>query len=99
MQKFVPMLPTVTRENEGIAKRENKPHWLTHEQYVTFCNLRAHPRSQIRALVDALVDDLLPFELNSVHVLVKQLLFHVGEDDWKTDLTHSNGLAIISGEL
>jgi hypothetical protein len=60
MQKFVAMLPTKRRENEGIARRERKPEWLTQEQYVTFTTLRAGPYAQVRLLVEALQDNLLP---------------------------------------
>lgn len=97
MQKFVPMLPTKSRENEGIARREDKPDWLSPEQYVVFSTLRAHPRTQIRKLVEALADDLLPFDHTSVHVLVKQLVYHVGEEQWKMDLAGEwNGYRRIS---
>jgi hypothetical protein len=99
MQKFVPMLPTPKRENESIARRDLKPEWLTQEQYVAFANLRAGPFAQIRSLTEALRDDLLPFQHPGVHVLVKQLLFHVG-DGWNVDLDAEwTGFARIASEL
>jgi hypothetical protein len=57
MQKFVPMLPTNTRENESIARRDMRPEWLTQEQCVAFASLREGPFAQIRSLVGALCDD------------------------------------------
>lgn len=99
MQKFVAILPTATRENEGIVKREMKPEWLTHEQFTAFTTLRAGPYSQIRSLVESLHDILLPFEHECVHVLVKQLMYHIG-DGWKVDLEADwNGLARISENM
>jgi hypothetical protein len=92
MQTFVAMLPTNTRENEGIARRERKPEWLTQEQYVTFTTLRAGPYAQVRCLVEALQDNLLPFGNACVHILIKQLLFHIGEEGWKVDLGLGLGL-------
>jgi hypothetical protein len=86
MESFMVMLPTTSRENEAIACRELKPDWLNHEQFTTFANLRAHPTTQIRCLVGALHDDLLPFHDFRVHILIKQLLYHIGDVDWKHDL-------------
>ena len=99
MQQFVPMLPSKTRENVCIARREKKPDWLTQEQYVAFANLRAGPYAQIRCLVEALHDDLLPFQHECVHVLIKQLLFHIG-NGWKVDLDADwNGSRLIIDEM
>jgi hypothetical protein len=102
MQKFVAMLPSKTRENEGIARRERKPDWLTQEQFVTFTTLRAGPYAQVRCLVEALQDNLLPFGNACVHILIKQLLFHIGEEGWKVDLGLGEdwlGFALISTQM
>jgi hypothetical protein len=97
MQRFVTMLPTSTRENEGICHRNRKPEWLTQEQYGAFANLRAGPYAQIRCLVEALQDNLLPFQNGCVHILVKQMLFHIGIKGWKIDLDEDHlGLVRIS---
>jgi hypothetical protein len=87
MQQFMPMLPSSTRGNEGIAQKGKKPDWLSSEAYCKFVTMRAYPNMQIRELVTALVDDTLPFEHRCVCVLVKQMLFHIGENDWKIELT------------
>jgi Protein of unknown function (DUF3638) len=87
MESFLALLPTCTRESEAIACTEGRPEWLNQEQFVAYANLRAHPRTQIRCLVAALHDDLLPFHDVRVHILIKQLLYHVGCTEWTTDLT------------
>lgn len=100
MQKFVTMLPSTVRENEGIARREKKPQWLTQEQYMAYTGLRTGPYSQIRNLLHCLTDNLLPFENSCVHVVIKQLLFHIGNDDWKSDLYGDfEGLKLLSEEI
>jgi hypothetical protein len=86
MQQFMPILPSNTRGNIGIAQRGKKPDWLSSESFCKFSTMRAYPNMQIRELVTALVEDTLPFEHECVHVLVKQVLFHIGEDDWKVEL-------------
>ena len=88
MQQFVPLLPGSTRGNQGIAQRKDKPDWLTREAYCKFATLRAFPNNQIRELVTALREDTLPFEHPCVHVLVQQLLYHIGQDSWKADFSY-----------
>ena len=103
MQQFVAMDPSKMRGNEAIALRDKKPDWLaTHEEFLTFAKLRAFPHTQIRHLLEALVDELLPFDQDCVHILVKQLLFHVGEDEWKTDFGFDlrwRGLELFAEEM
>lgn len=103
MQQFVAMDPSKMRGNEAIALRDKKPDWLaTHEEFLTLAKLRAFPHTQIRHLLEALVDELLPFDQDCVHILVKQLLFHVGEDEWKTDFGFDlrwRGLELFAEEM
>lgn len=52
--------------------------------------------------MEALQDNLLPFGSACVHILIKQLLFHIGEEGWKVDLGLGEdwlGLALISTEM
>ncbi|CAB9519066.1 Protein of unknown function (DUF3645) [Seminavis robusta] len=85
-QSFLVMLPSRTRGNEGIATKNKKPDWLNYEEYQMFAAMRAYPRLQMRQLLIAMVDDLLPFGDDGVQVLVRQLLYHVGDNCWKQDL-------------
>jgi Protein of unknown function (DUF3638) len=87
MESFVAMLPTTVRENKAIASREMRPDWLNPVQFTYFKNLRAHPHTQLRCLIEVLHDDLLPFHEFSVHILIKQLLYHIGDVDWMHDLS------------
>ena len=99
MERFVVMAPSSTRENESIARREKKPEWLTMEQYLCFSHMRAGPYSQVRCLVEAIHDSLLPFQHDCVHILIKQLLFQVG-NGWKVDVTGDwNGFDRLRDEL
>ncbi|CAB9529821.1 Protein of unknown function (DUF3645) [Seminavis robusta] len=86
LQSFLVMLPSRTRGNEGIATKTKKPDWLAYEEYLMFATMRAFPNIQLRHLLCAMVDDLLPFGDERVHVLVRQLLYHVGDESWKHDL-------------
>jgi Protein of unknown function (DUF3638) len=87
MESFMVMLPTTSRENKAIASREIRPDWLNPVQFAYFTNLRAHPHTQIRCLIEVLHDDLLPFHDFRVHILIKQLLYHIGDVDWMHDLS------------
>lgn len=83
----------------GIATQTYHPSAVSQE-YLAFSNLRAFPNYQVRQLVAALVEGQLPFQNDCVHVIVKQLLFHVGESHWKTDLTSTwQGLDRIAEQI
>ncbi|CAB9516872.1 Protein of unknown function (DUF3645) [Seminavis robusta] len=99
LQQYLAMSPSSTRGNQGIASKNRKPDWLTHEAFMMFTSLRAFPNLQIRHLLVAMVDNLLPFEKTCVHVIVRQLLFHVGEEKWKTDLESPGVLERIAEQL
>jgi hypothetical protein len=86
LQRFMPMDPTNSRGNVGLCEREKKPNFLTQEQFLSFSTLRAFPHLQVRQLVVAMMDDLLPFQESCVQIIVKQLMFHIGEETWKEDL-------------
>ena len=94
MQQFMELVPTKEKENRGIAEGYRKPKWLTQEQFLCFASLRCAPRSQIRSLVEAICNDSLPFDHNCVHLLIKQLLFQVGESDWKYDVFGENSKGV-----
>ena len=102
MQNFVGLYRSKEHENEGIASREERPNWLFHEQFLVFTGFREGPYSQFRLLVESIVDDLLPFEHECVHVLVRQATFQFGEEDWNTDAGHDgnwNGMALLGSEM
>jgi Protein of unknown function (DUF3638) len=86
LQSFLVLLPSNTRGNIGIAEKNTKPDWLSYEEYQMFATLRAFPHIQLRHLLVAMTDDLLPFGDERVHVLIRQLLYHVGMKSWKRDL-------------
>jgi hypothetical protein len=84
----------------GIACRECKPNWLSNEQYAMFAKMRSGGRTQIRHLVTALQENLLPFSHECVLILLKQLIFHVGQEDWWRDLTPAMfGYELISKQM
>eukprot|EP00035_Acanthoeca_spectabilis_P000997 m.76812 g.76812 ORF g.76812 m.76812 type:complete len:2981 (+) comp10556_c0_seq1:218-9160(+) len=66
------------RGNRGVAWQDRKPDWLTRSQYLSFCNLRAYPRLQLRRIAAALHERSLPFGRPEVQLLLRQALFHVG---------------------
>jgi hypothetical protein len=101
MQEFLVLLPnpSPSRGNLGIATQNKRPEWLIQEEYLSFASLRAFPRLQLRQLLSAMVDNLLPFDHPCVHVLVQQLLYQVGFDEWKTDVASCNILSRFCGQL
>lgn len=83
------------RGNRSIANQHSKPEWLSKVQYLSFCKLRAYPHIQLRNLVTSMDERMLPLSLESVHVIIHQLLFHVGDIgaidekscfEWRKDL-------------
>jgi hypothetical protein len=100
LQKFIPMLPSGTRENEAVAFQTDRPDWMSSDNFSAFAGLRAHPHTQFRSFVDAISLDRLPFDNPCVHVLIKQAMFHFGHESWKTDTTSKwNGLNVLFHEL
>jgi len=86
-----------TRGNLPYARQNIKPDCLSKPQYLSFGNMRAFPNIQLRNILNAIQDRLLPFTEEIVHTLVYQSLFHMGkissEDgqlklEWKTDLAN-----------
>ena len=98
---FLVMLPepSKARGNEGIASKHKKPDWLTHEEYHMFTTMRAFPNLQIRQLLVAMEDSRLPFEHESVHILIKQVLFHLGKKEWRKDLEEQDAFQRIADQL
>ncbi|GLC35571.1 thioredoxin-disulfide reductase [Pleodorina starrii] len=66
------------RGNQAIANQDTKPSWLSKPAFLEFCSLRAYPLRQLRRLAAALHDRMLPLDQPAVHVLVRQLLYHIG---------------------
>jgi hypothetical protein len=56
------------RGNRALACQESRPRWLTKTEFLTFCNMRAFPNKQLRNIVIAILDRLLPLQ----HVNQKQ---------------------------
>jgi hypothetical protein len=83
-----------TRGNEGLANQDTKPAFLSKKEYLTLGVLRAYPNQQLRKLCVALNERSLPFTEPTVHVFIRQLLFHLGDlaDQkqpyplWRTDV-------------
>eukprot|EP00977_Amphora_coffeiformis_P029239 scaffold39593_cov176-Amphora_coffeaeformis.AAC.1 len=98
VQHLSPMLPTATRDNDVIARREERPEWLSPEQYSTFGLIRAAPRTQFRNWLQSLCDDLLPFGNDCVQILLKQAVLQIGHSDWNTDLD-GHGLILVNEVL
>ena len=59
-----------------------RPDWLSKEGYFDFANLRAFPHLELRKLCDILMKQTLPLNHVSVHLLIRQVLYHVGEIDF-----------------
>ncbi|GLC49187.1 thioredoxin-disulfide reductase [Pleodorina starrii] len=66
------------RGNQAIATQDTKPSWLSKPAFLEFCSLRAYPLRQLRRLAAALHDRMQPLDQPAVHVLVRQLLYHIG---------------------
>ena len=92
LQKFLPMLPDPSRGNLGICLRDQKPNWLSHEEFLMYASLRAFPNTQTRQLIVALSEQLLPFQEHSVNVLIRQALYHTGDNKWNADVSQEDGL-------
>ena len=85
-----------SRGNLPYARQNFKPEWLSKTQYLSFANLRSYPNVQLRNILMAIQERQLPFTEHTVHILVRQALFHIGKIsngnnghpvlEWKTDL-------------
>lgn len=87
-----------------MAMQDQRPSWLTKEEFLEFGGLRAYPLLQLRKMCMAIKFRTLPLGHTAVQVLLKQLLFHIGElvQDkstsrqstallWKTELLQDGG--------
>ena len=68
-----------TRGNESLSRQCERPSWLNKREFLAFCSLRAFPHIQLRRLYSSLRDRSLPLMNPSTHVLVRQMLGHIGE--------------------
>ncbi|GIL51276.1 hypothetical protein Vafri_7116, partial [Volvox africanus] len=66
------------RGNLAISRQDLKPGYLSKPAYLMFGTLRAYPLRQLRRLASALHDRTLPLDQPTVHVLVRQLMYHIG---------------------
>lgn len=104
---------TSARGNLAIASQDKKPGWLSKPQYLTYGALRAFPHQQLRKVCVALQNNqalkgsALPLQHPSVHLLIKQALYHLGDltgdkDNplaWKVDHLEGPWLKVLQGEL
>jgi hypothetical protein len=67
------------RGNQGIARQDEKPSWLTKPGYLALTSLRAYPLSQLQRLCVALREQLLPLGHPAVLTMVKQAVMQIGE--------------------
>ena len=82
----------------GPAQANNRPSFLMKREFLAFTLLRAYPHLQMRKLMVALRDRLLPLKHDAVHTLIRQTLYQLGPAAtslapgdhaqllWKTDL-------------
>ncbi|KAG2492053.1 hypothetical protein HYH03_009551 [Edaphochlamys debaryana] len=73
-----PEVPAADRGNMAIAQQDQRPPWLGKPAFLTFVALRAFPLRQLWRLCVALREHVLPLGHPAVHVLVRQLLYHMG---------------------
>lgn len=79
-----------------VATQEDKPSVFAKNEYLALGKVRAFPYVQLRNLLGALSDDLLPLARGEVQKLLSQLVYHLGavserEEEcesfrWKADL-------------
>ena len=88
-----------TRGNQPYARQNIKPKWMTKTEYLSFANMRSYPNIQLRNILVAIQERHLQFTEPSVHILVEQTLFHIGDVsissnsarlEWKRDLEDPN---------
>ena len=83
------------RGNWPEATQDKTPQWLaSKQQYFAFGTLRAYPKQQLRKMCAYLHEGSLPLDQPSVHTLLKQTLFHIGDVD--VPLAISNPWTILS---
>lgn len=76
-----------SRGNRPYASQDLRPDWLSKEGYLDYGNLRAFPHLELRKLCDVLMKRTLPLDHISVHLLIRQVLYHIGEIDVKNNST------------
>jgi hypothetical protein len=67
------------RGNQGIARQDDKPSWLSKPGYLALTSLRAYPLSQLQRLCCALREQVLPLGHPVVLTMVKQSVMQIGE--------------------
>ncbi|KAG2494612.1 hypothetical protein HYH03_007377 [Edaphochlamys debaryana] len=66
------------RGNIAVAQQDLRPPWLDKPAFQAFGTLRAFPLRQLWRLCVALRERTLPLGHPVVHVLIRQLLYHIG---------------------
>ncbi|KAG2492072.1 hypothetical protein HYH03_009568 [Edaphochlamys debaryana] len=104
-----PEEPSADRGNIAVARQDLRPSWLDKPAFLAFGSLRAFPLRQLWRLCVALRERTLPLGHPAVHVLVRQLLYHIGtltdgaspEPLWRTgwDEEPNGVLPTLCGEL
>ncbi|KAG2496793.1 hypothetical protein HYH03_005201 [Edaphochlamys debaryana] len=95
-----PEEPAASRGNLAIERQYRRPCWLDKPGFLAFGALRAYPLRQLCRLSAALRERTLPLAHPAVHVLVRQLLYHIGtltDGDppqllWRTGWDEPNGV-------
>ncbi|KAG2496538.1 hypothetical protein HYH03_005361 [Edaphochlamys debaryana] len=90
-----PESPPADRGNWALAWQDGRPSWLHKPAFLDFGRLRSFPLLQLPRLCAALHYRTLPLAQPAVHVLVRQLLHHVGSltDDAPPQLLWRTGWA------
>lgn len=94
-----------TRGNQALSTQCDKPMWLSKTEYLAYGAMRAFPRLQLRRVCVCFHERSLPLTHPSVHVLLLQTLFHLGDIDqsanleWKVDMFKGDFLPVIHAEL
>ncbi|KAG2501267.1 hypothetical protein HYH03_001073 [Edaphochlamys debaryana] len=73
-----PEKPSPERGNWTVASQDLRPPWLDKPAFLAFGSLRSFPLRQLWRLCVALRERTLPLGHPAVHVLVRQLLYHIG---------------------
>ena len=97
----------LARGNLAEAWQDEKPSWLSRQEYLTFGKLRAFPNQQMREVCVAMHERGLPMGNAAVRLIMQVTLFHLGDLSteepprplWRTDLAEKDGWAVLQNEL
>ena len=63
-----------TRNNLPFANQDLRPLWLNKPAFLSFCNLRAYPRLQLRELIVAIKNRLLPLSEPATQIMIQPIM-------------------------